>query len=262
MWAALALVSVLEAAPAADLALKNQRMTYGVLGQERKNKQIVPGDVVVVAFDIEGLTVKDDGRVLYSMGMELLKEGKAKPEFKRDPQDMEAVNNLGGNALPAYALTMIGTDTKEGKYTLRVTIRDRSSKKEEVLNQSFEVVKPQLGFVQVRLTYSGGDPSPPVGVPGQKLFLHCVLTGFALKAGQPNVTFEMQIYDDAGKATVKTPFKGDITTEVKGSLMQFLPIPIDLNRAGKYKVTIKAVDNLGGKKATVEHSLDLTVLSR
>src|SRR3954447_4849741 len=104
MWAALALTTVMSVAPA-QIELKNVRSTYGVLGQERKDDKILPGDLLVVAFDIEGLKVKDDGRVLYAMGMELTKKGKEKPEFKRDPQDLEAINSLGGSTLPAFALT-------------------------------------------------------------------------------------------------------------------------------------------------------------
>src|SRR5262249_53909617 len=53
MWAALALTTVLNVAPA-QLELKNDRMTYGVLGQERKGDTLYPGEMLVVAFDIEG----------------------------------------------------------------------------------------------------------------------------------------------------------------------------------------------------------------
>jgi hypothetical protein len=51
----------------------------------------------VLAFDMENLKVKDDGTILYAMGVELtqkVKGGKAKPILKRAPQSMEAVNTL------------------------------------------------------------------------------------------------------------------------------------------------------------------------
>src|SRR5215469_8307877 len=73
MWTTLALMSALNWTPAqaGKLELKNDRVTYGILGQERKDTAYLPGDLVVLAFDIEGLTVKDDGQVKYSMSMEL-----------------------------------------------------------------------------------------------------------------------------------------------------------------------------------------------
>lgn len=262
MSAALALMTVLTLTPA-QLELKNVRTTVGVLGQERKDDKLLPGDVLVVAFDIDGLKVKDDGRVLYAMGMELTKKGKDKAEFKREPQDLEATNSLGGTSLPAFALSVIGTDTEKGEYNLKVTVRDRQGKTEKTLNKTFEVLPLDLGFVQVRFTSTAGEPAAAVAVPGQQLYLHCALVGFQLnKEKLPHVTFEMQVMDETGKPTLTTPFKGDIKTDLKNTpgMMTFLPIPLQLNRAGKFKVQIRAKDNLSGK--STEQSLDLTVLNR
>jgi hypothetical protein len=266
MWAALALTTVLNVAPAQQLELKNVRTTYGVLGQERKDNEFLPGDMLVVAFDIDGLKVKDDGRVLYAMGMELVKneKGNEKSQFKREPQDLEAVNSLGGSTLPCFALTAIGTDTSPGDYTLRVTVKDRGVKPErsKVLTQSFKVGKPRLAFVKVRYTSSAGEPVPPVAVPGQRVYLHCALVGFELDKNKlPDVTFEMSVLDEAGKPTLAKPFKGPIKTDVKGApIMEFYPMPLELNRSGKFKVTVKAKDNIGGK--STEQSLDLNVLGK
>jgi hypothetical protein len=41
--------------------------------------------------------------------------------------------------------------------------------------------------------------------------------------------------------------------------MTFLPIPLQLNRAGKFKVVLKATDNVA--KKTAEQTLDLEVLA-
>jgi len=270
MWSALALTTVLTLAPAQQqsLELKNVRTTHGILGQERKEDKLLPGDVLVVAFDIEGLSVKDDGQVLYAMGMELTsldksgKDGKPKKMFTREPQDLVAVNTLGGSTLPAFALSVIGTDTEAGKYNLKVTVRDRQTKAEKSLNKSFEVLPKAIGFVQVRFTSGSGEPAPALAVPGQRLYLHCALVGFQLsKDSLPHVTFEMQVYED-GKPTVAKPFKGDIKTDLKKTpeMMTFLPIPLELNRPGKFKVAIKAKCNISGK--TAEQALDLTVLGK
>jgi hypothetical protein len=267
MWAALALTTVLTTAPAQndELALKNVRSTYGILGQKREDNKLLPGDLLVVAFDITNLTVKADGQVLYAMGMELTKKGKAKPEFKRAPQDLEAFNTLGGSTLPAFAMTAIGTDTPPGEYTLKVSVKDRGVKgaKEVTLEEKFEVLPLKLGFVQVKLTSGAGEPVPPVAVPGQSVLLHCALVGYKMgeKSKLPWVTFEMQVLDADGKPTVSKPFKGDIKAVPKGSpdMMTFAPIILQLNRSGKYKVVIKATCNVS--KKTTEQTLDLNVLS-
>lgn len=260
MWAALALTTVLNVAPA-QLELKNVRTTYGVLGQERKEESYLPGDIMVVAFDIDGLKVKDDGQVQYAMGMEVWKKGKAKPEFKRDPQDLVAVNNLGGSTLPVFSLVPIGLDTEAGDYTLKVTVKDRLEKgSEKVLEKTFKVAPIKLGFVRVRYTSAAGEAVPSKAVPGQRYFVHCTLVGFELgKDKLPHVTFEMSVLDAAGKPTTKTPFKGDIKTDVSKSPgeMTFLPIQLDLNQTGKFKVMLKATCQHCKKEVTQELDLDV-----
>jgi hypothetical protein len=262
MWAALALTTVLNVAPA-QLELKNVRTTYGILGQERKDDEFLPGDVVVVAFDVEGLKVKPDGRVQYAMGMELTKKGKNKPEFKHEPDDREAMNSLGGSTLPMFVNSVIGTDTAPGEYVLKVTVRDRQVKgSEKVLEKAFKVKKPDLGFVRVRFLSFRGDPVPPIAVAGQRIDLNFMLVG--IESGKdklPHVSFEMQVLDSAGKSVLEKPFKGDLRDDVTKTLgqMTFVPIPLELNRPGKFKVMLKATDNISKKKT--ELALDLDVLS-
>jgi len=259
-------LTALSLAPsqAGDLKLTNPRTTYGVLGQERKTSKFQPGDVLVVAFDIEGLKVKDDGTVKYGMGMELTKKGNAKPLYKTEPQPLEAINTLGGTTLPAFALSVIGTDTEPGKYTLTVTVNDREAKTTKTLVKEFEVLKQDLGFVRVRLTTTNGEPVPNVAVPGQRIMLNCSLVGFELgkKDKLPHVTFEMRVYDENGKPTVPRSFKGDIKTEIKDTpgMMNFLPMALELNRAGRYKIHLKAKCQHTKKEA--EETLDLRVLEQ
>jgi hypothetical protein len=263
MWATLALSAALNLAPAqaGGLEFKNVRTTYSILGQERKDSDLLPGDVYVVHFDVDGLSTKADGRVLYSMGMELTRAGKDKPEFRKAPQNLEVVNSLGGSQLPLYALSVIGTDTPPGKYTLKLTFQDRISNKKAELTRNFQVIKPRLGFVRLGLTYETGQPAPSLAVPGQTLLLNFSLVGFDLdKMKHPNVSVSMQILDDRDKPTVQTPFTGDVKKVAKDfqQIIPFDAIRLVLNRPGKFKVKLTATDNLA--KKTVEQTLDLTVL--
>lgn len=265
MWATLALSAALNLAPAQAGALefKNVRATYGILGQSRgkDSDELLPGDVYVVHFDVTGLKARPDGRVLYSMDMELTLQGKKTPEFAQKGKDLEVINSLGGNQMPLYALSVIGTDTKPGKYTLKLTFRDREAKTSAVLNRTFQVVAPRLGFVRLGLTYEAGAPASPVAVVGQTLLFNYSLVGFTLdKKYQPNVTVTVQVLDDNDRPTVAKPFKGDIKTVGKEfrQIIPFDPIALVLNRAGDFKVKLTATDNLSKKSVT--QTLDLKVV--
>jgi hypothetical protein len=262
MWTAVALTTVMSLAPAQGLELKNVRTTYGIMGEPRKDDKILPGDVIILAFDIEGLKAKDSGLVQYSMGMEFGKKGAAKPIYKREPSELEADNNLGGS-LPAFAIYPVASDLAPGDYTFKVTVKDLAGKGEKTLEKTYEVVKPKLGFIRVRVTSATEPPVPvpPIAVPGQRILFHCSLAGVKLdKAGLPNVTFEMNILDDKGNPTVPKPYKGDIKAKLQdpAGIMHFLPRPLDLNRSGKFKIVIKATDN--NSKETTEQTMNLTVL--
>jgi len=263
MWATLALSTVLNLAPGqtGSLELRNVRATYGPFGQARKEDRVLPGDVYFVSFDIRGLQVKPDGRVLYSMGIELTRKGKTKPEFRRDPEDREAFTSLGGNTLPSNAHVVIGTDTPAGQYTLTVTVTDRSAKKSEKLVRSFEVEPVRLGFVRCGLTNDRLEPVPPLAVPGQTLYLQSAVVGFTLdkKTKQPHFGLEVRVLDSGDKPVTKTPIRGEFKQVAKGFelLVPFDPLPLVLNRPGKFKVHLRVTDHL--TKKTAEETLDLTV---
>src|SRR5262249_6657413 len=107
MWATLALMSALSAAPdqQGSLKISNVRPTYGVFGTPRAKDELLPGDVYFISFDIEGLTVdQKDNKVQYSVAMEVYdSKDKTKPFYKNGPIDRDVVLLLGGNRLPAFA---------------------------------------------------------------------------------------------------------------------------------------------------------------
>jgi hypothetical protein len=261
MWATLALATVLNTLPAqtGELALKNPRATYGILGQKRPNAEFLQGDVFVLSYDIDNLTVKDDGRVLYSMGMEVLnKEGKS--QFKNEPRDLEVTNALGGNRLPAFALVEIGLDTPAGEYTVKITVTDRANKKTATMTEAFKVLPPDFGIVRLHLSYQNGEAAPPLGVPGQRFLLNFAVVGFSLDPAkkQPNVGVELRILDEKGQPTLKQPFTGEIK-EVAEANKKVIPLNfiLDPDRSGKFRLELTATDK--NTKKTVKQTLDFTV---
>ncbi len=276
MWTTLALMSALSVTPAQSgkLELKNARFTYGILGQERKDSNYLPGDMVVLAFDIEGLQVKDDGTAGYSMGMKLYSHKKKKDVFVQDPQPMTVVNSLGGTRQPVFPLTNLFPDTEPGEYTMRVDVMDTNSKAAQMIERKFTVKPLEFGIVRVGLVYlnlnenqAGGYPlyAPPLVVPGQSLMIHFGTVGFTEGGDKnlPKVRMEMTIKDESGNTVLKKPVSGTATGYENDQYknLKFIPfhVPVQINRHGKFKIVLSAKDEYSNKTATFP-PLDLTVL--
>jgi hypothetical protein len=262
MLASLTLAAALSLTPAqtGGLEFKHVRPTYAPLSHARKDSKILPGEVFYVAFDITGLKVQDDGLIRYSMGMELL-NAKGESQFKSKPQELQVVNSLGGNSLPAFARAVAGIDTPPGEYTMKVTVKDLLGKTEKTLTHKFEILKPEFGFVRIGLMYENGLPAPPLAVAGQKMFLNFAPSHFTVdeKKGTADVDIELSILDEAGKPTLPKPSTGKIT-KVPEKFNGVYPQQtiLDLNRPGKFKLVIKATDKMA--KKTIEHTIDITVV--
>jgi hypothetical protein len=265
----LLMLSALGLAPAqAGLQLTNVRNTYGELGGTRPEGKLLPGDVLFVGFDIEGITVAADGHVDYTMAMEVLDKAN-KPIFKQDPAQKKDFLPLGGNKLPARAFVTIGLDQQPGEYTLKLTVTDNGSKASQTLSRKFEVAPPQFGIVAVYTSVNeqGSIPASTTGTIGQSVFVQFGVVGFdrakdpkdAKKPGQPNVTIEMTPLDEKGQPTLQKPlaYTMDAGVDEKegGFTMRFL---LPLTRIGKYTVRLKATDNLSKKTASFD--LPVTVV--
>jgi len=270
MWASVALMAALDLAPMPvnQLKLTNDRVTHGVLGWERKDSlkpKLLPGDIFILLFDIEGLTASDtDGRIKYGVGMEL-RDPSGKIILSKDPEDLEANAALGGRRLPASAQTGFGTDAKPGTYTMKVTVIDRGAKKNETatLTRTFDVIPTELGLVRLVVTYDTNPPTaaPPLAVPGQVYLVNFAPVFFTLdeKKKQPNIFVEMQVLDETGKPVLKQPYRGG-ATEASEMYKKIIPMQfiLTLNRPGKFKIHLKVTDNLS--KKTAEQSLDFVVV--
>jgi hypothetical protein len=261
MWATLAFAAALGLAPnqPGPLQLTNARATYGFLGATRADNKLLPGDMYFVTFDIENLSVKN-GKALYKMRMEFL-NAKGKPEFSKDPEDLESTISLGGNRMPAYASAEVGTETAPGEYTLKVEVTDRSTNKSETLVRKFEVLPKAFGLVRVHMTSAlGQGPMPPLAVVGQSLFLNGAAVHFQRDkdSKQPNVVVEMNILDDKGTPTLPKPQKVEYTKDVDEKVIG-LPVNllVELNRPGKFTVELQATDRIANK--TTKVSLPLQV---
>lgn len=262
MWTTVVLAAVMVApAQAGELRLTNDRATYGIMGAPRAENRILPGDVYCVTFDIENLKTDDAGKISYSMGMELT-NAQGKLEYRRDPQDIDFFNSLGGGNVPGFAGVEIRPDAPSGEYTLKVMVTDRAAKRSQTLVRKFEVAPAAFGIVQLHATYrqEGMPPAPPTCVAGQTLLVNLAVVGAQPGAKKvPRVTGEMQILDEAGSPTVPKPFAGESLID-RSAPVEFVPMqfPVALNRPGKFTIKLKVTDQ--ESKKTAEASLPLTVV--
>jgi hypothetical protein len=253
------LLAALAAPGQADgLTVGDARFTHGVMGPKRESAKFLPGDAAFLAFTINGATVGADGKVKYTIALDVAgPDGKVL--FRQPPQDEEVVNALGGSRLPAYAQIQVGLNQAPGTYTIKITVTDRATNKSASLEQKAEVLPKAFGLVRLAMT---DDPKAtfPAGVlgVGQYVYVNGHVVDFQRSGGQPNVTLELRVLDESGKPTLAQPMTGRIDKGVPPQdpvlPMQFLLL---LSRPGKFTVELKATDNVANKSAT--QSFPITV---
>lgn len=243
------------------LELKNIRPCFGPLGATRADVQCLPGDVLFITYDIEGLKFEDKtGRANYLTILELF-DNNAKQVFKKETPN-EVTNQLGGNRLPGDLHVIMGRSQAPGKYHVRLTVADRLSKETKSFVYSFELKPQGFGFI--------GVTAPAVGFPGQQYGASFAVVDMALDAKKvPNVEVTMKILDETGQP-VTTPIISklprDLPAEIDLAKENFVPMqfPIYLNRTGRFTIDISAVDVAGSKQASLRYPLtvlDLNALS-
>ncbi len=253
MWTTIALLAALGAAPdQSGLSLTHVRSTHGLLGPERRNDTLAPGDNYFLSFTINGIRVDAEGKVRYSMAIEA-SDASGKAVFRQLPKEQEARASLGGDSVPAYAHLSIGLDTPPGEYQMKVTVKDLASGREQSLSRAFKVQAKDFALVRTTVTL---DPeanySAAVFACGQGVWVHCSAVGFTRgRDKQPDVVFEMRVVDASGKPTLTNAVTGTPPKNLPADLSALpMGFPLTLNRSGKFTVELQATDRITGKKAT------------
>jgi hypothetical protein len=272
MLTAIALAAVLGGAPAqpSELKLTNVRMTVGELGPPREGNKILPGDVLFIAYDIDGLTIDAEGIAKYTMAMEVTNPT-GRVILEQKPSDRMDFAPLRGNKLPGRAYVTVGLDEAPGQYTCKLSVTDPATKLSGSLSVKFEVLKKDLGIVAV---YTSHDPKGEISAPttaqvGETLYIHFTVASFERhpKTQQPDVLIEFQFYDAAGKPILvnakNEPAPRKHIQDAKsvppvkpGDGAFTLQFPLFLNRPGKFLVEMKATDNVS--KKTFTYKLQVT----
>jgi hypothetical protein len=256
MFSALALAA-LTAVPAqgGQLKLDNVRMTVGVLGPTRKDAKFLPGDVILLRFDINGITIAANGETRYKMESRIVDKNN-KLKFHREPQEKLEVFQLRGSTIPGAALFVLGVDYEPGIYTIEITVEDPKTKTKDTLSTKYEVLKPDFGIVQLHATADpgGGIPISNTYTVGQNFVLWYTVTSFERdpKTKQPKLELQVQLFDDKGIALLPEPLKGKQEEADEKTQLVTFDYPLQTNRAGKFSIQITATDKISNKKATID----------
>lgn len=260
MWTTVVLLSALSATPGqTDLSLTHVRSTLGLLGPRRAGETVSPGDILFVAFNIEGISVDDQGMVRYSTALEVSDSG-GKVLFQRTPEKSEAKISLGGNRVPAYAQISVGLDTPPGDYGYKITVKDLLSGKSNSIKGTAKVAAKDFALVRtsVSVDLDGEYPAIVYGA-GQGIWVRTSAVGFGRGgAKQPQVAFSLRVLDQRGQPIYDKPLTNTISKDVpeKAPVIP-MAFPLSLNRPGKFTVELSANDEISGKKAKI--SFPITV---
>ncbi len=262
IWTTVVLAAALTVAPddKDKLTFSHVRDTYGLMGPTRPADKVVPGGELYLCFDVEGVTVDDEGKVHYSIAVEVA-DSRGKTVFKQDPKDLEAPASLGGDRIPAYAHLDVGLQSPPGEYTATVTVVDLPSKRSQELKRTVEVLPKEFSLVRVKTT-SDQEGQIPVAVAGAGagLWISFGAVGFGRggDAKQPDLTFEMRVLDENGKPVRAKPYTAAAGKDAPADAAlvpgQFF---LSLNRSGKFTVELTATDAAGGKKAQLTFPLNV-----
>jgi hypothetical protein len=240
------------------LELKNVRATCGPFGVPRLETKFLPGDVLFLHYDIEGLQIDPEtGLAQYLVGMELF-DSADKSIFKQKDTPAQVVAALGGTTLPGYASFYMGTDQKPGKYTAKISITDRVSEKKATYSYQFELIDKAFGFVQPGV--------PSIGFVSQEIGLQFGIVGMAKNDKKvPNVEVITRILDEkTEKPTLTKPVNifyipKDVPPEVKVETRDvvIVPVPVYLNRPGRFIVEVEALDQVTKKSIKARYPLNV-----
>jgi hypothetical protein len=209
---------------------------------------------VFISFDIDGLRATPDGKVTYSMGLEVIdKAGKAM--FSAPAAKSEMLLPLGGSKLPAFVYVTLGADMQPGPYTCKITISDDATKATRIAEQKFELMPPAFGLVQLYVSKDdkGMLACGPSGVAGQTVFVNFGLVGFGRTADKkPDAAVEFRVLDGNGQPALAKPIVMPIPANFPPD-EPFVPfqVMLPMNREGNFTVEMKAADKTSGKSVTM-----------
>jgi len=112
MFVLLAGLMALSPSAAQALELKNFRMAYGHLGATRVSSKFLPGDLLFMTYEVDGLKVDDKNKASFVTLVEVFNAGNKTIFAKETPNVI--IPQLGGSRIPGDFHVTMGTDQPPG----------------------------------------------------------------------------------------------------------------------------------------------------
>ena len=262
-WLAAGMLALMPASIQA-FEFKNVRPSYGPLGATRPDTKCLPGDILFISYEIEGMKIDPKKKsASYVTTLEVIDKTGKVIYAKGTPNEM--IPHLGGTNIPGDLHIIMGLNQIPGKYQVKLTVQDRHANNEtKSFAKEFELLKSEFGFVDVA--------APAVAFPGQPYAAAYALVGFGLdNMNNPKATIKMRILDAAGKLISDPPvvneFPRDLPEDINLKRENFLRMtfPIFPNRAGRFIVEVVAEDKISNRTVTLRYPLtiiDIPALQR
>jgi hypothetical protein len=243
------LVAATMPTSASAVNLKNIRPCYGPLGAMRLDRNLLPGDVIFMTYDVEDLVADPKTKkVSYSTTLELL-DAAGKVLYKNDNKS-EPMLQLGGTRIAADLHLIMGPKQEPGRYSIRLTVRDLIGKDAKAFSYDFQLLKETFGMI--------GVFAPAVGFPGNQYRMEINLVNMTLdNKNKPNVEMSIRILEGGRPVAdaVQVMLPRDLPDEVDLAKTNFFPytFPVYLNRAGRFTMEIVALDKNGNKRTELTY---------
>jgi hypothetical protein len=250
--------------------VKNARMTYGAVGAARygatrADDKYLPGEIMLLAFDIDGLKVNSKlGTASWEGEWEVLDANRkplAKGAQKIPAQDV--LLQLGGTTVPADVFVEMPAKGTAGTYFLKLTVTDRLAKVSKPYEHEFKLAKADdFGIV--------GLTAPAFGICGTQLPITFAVVNTPLRdkdgdkkkgelKGLPRVDLTMRVFEAGGKTEVGLPMRINWPQELpertqkKGDRI-YIPaqFSVYLNRPGRFRAEVEVQDHIKGQKLKVD----------
>lgn len=263
MLRALILLAVpgIISAQESGLKITDVAKRHGLHGPVCKTNQIHIGDIAFLEWVNKGLTVGEDGRVSYSIGIEIF-DANGKLVFSREPSKSTKLLPFGGTQAPAFFTSTVGLDTPPGKYKVKITVEDLLGKLRFLSKASFtrevEIIKTDFALLRTSLSYDseGAIPAPAHGVLGQTMQLNAYVYGAGRdKDFNPNLKTTVRILEK-GKEVGK-PQTGVINKAAADEKLIPVAVGLSLDRVGTFAIELLVEDKVSGKSE--KRTFDLTV---
>jgi hypothetical protein len=226
----------------------------GALGTTRPNNKLLPGDLLLLAFDIENLKQNKEGLVQYQIAMDVT-DPAGKSIYTTTPDLQGAYLAFGGTKLPANAWLPLKPELAAGAYSCKITITDATTKSTKELVKAFEILP--AAFANVGLVATNDEAGylhcPLGGVVGQPIWLNFRIVNFGRDAQtkQPDVVTEISVLEN-GKATNPNPLLIPPVVRLPiGANAIENKFMLGMSRAGSFVVQIKTEDKVTQKTTTL-----------